>query len=280
MEDMLETLDANKVIPELNSYTDVVGLPDGGALVSTYTKVFRLDEKGGIKVLITVSGRDNYIYNLLHLPVSDEILLIQRGNLKTRIKVTDGKMVKKYQSNICCLLIPLDNDTFIANDLSSVFTYPLSDQHKEVKIKGMQGVNHVSYGDTTLGRIYVVCERNTDDWFTHRPRFHIFDSFWKLKRTIDVTKHGIYSAVFSVVLPNNRILIVPTSGSLNMYLFSLPGDFIKTMRIPVNKEESQVYIKRVSYQHPDLWLYYRISSSPYTYTYFLKRFQLFKTSIF
>ena len=273
---MLETLDASKVIPELNYYTDVVGLPDGGALVSTNNKVFRLDQKGGIKVLITVSGGDNYIYRLLQLPVSNDILLLQVGNFITRIRHTDGKVVKKYGIQDLIIILPLDDDTFIANDLSSIFTYRLNDQHEEVKIKGIQGVNHVSYGDTTLGRIYVVCEGYD---YNDMHSFHIFETFWNLKRTIDVKKHGIYSAIFSVVLPNNRILIVPTSGSLNMYLFSLSGDFIKTMRIPVNEVESQVYIKRVSYQHPDLWLYYqKFQSSPYTYL--LKRFQLFKTSIF
>ena len=114
---MLETLDASKVIPELYDVRAIVGLPDGGALVFTYNKVLRLDPKGGIKVLITVSGGDKRIDRLLQLPVSNDILLIQGGNL-TRIRLTDGKVVKKYQIDggwYLTITLPLDHDTLIAS---------------------------------------------------------------------------------------------------------------------------------------------------------------------
>ena len=242
-----------KVNKEIRDFTRVLGLPGGGVLVTHkqdnqyyYT---RLDHTGAtVRTLLTSSVP---MMGLMMLNQEDLIILQKDGTI-TKVKLSVGTVVHTYKVDVDYLIdgVIHDDNTLILVDYErgEVFTYCMSDQHKDIKIKKLKDPSCVTKTETNQGTLYLVCE-------AAGCQVHIYSSSWTLQRSIG--SYGYADGQFRLpwyvlVLPTNNILV---ADHLNHRIseYNMNGQFIRH----VLQQQDGIYRPvQISYHHPYLWVVY------------------------
>ena len=158
-----------------------------------------------------------------------------------------------------------DDNTLILVDLDrgEVFTYCMSDQHKDIKIKKLKTPTCVTKTETNQGTMYLVCEASND-------KVHIYSSSWTLQRSIG--SYGSGNGQFNIpqyvlVLPTN--ILVADCNNHRISEYKMNGQFIRQV---LQQQDGIYHPEQISY-HPHLWVIYDDSDDSFK----VKCFQIFKT---
>ena len=263
-------LDVNKVNKELRHVGRVLALPGGNTLVinSPDNQFYctRLDHTGAtVRTLLTSPV---WMSGLMMLNQEDLIILQGDGTI-TKVKLSDGTVVHTYKVDVECLydgVIHDDNTLILVDRLRrEVFTYCMSDQHKDIKIKKLKDPTCVTKTETNQGTLYLVCEADNH-------KIHIYSSSWTLQRSIGSPGSGegqFNGPAYVLVLPTNNILVADFNNH-RISEYNMNGQFIRH----VLQQQDGIYRPyQISYHHPYLWLVYWDSDNSWK----AKCFQIFKT---
>ena len=260
----------NKVNKEIRKAIRVLGLPGGEALVihklDTQYYCTRLDHTGAtVRTLLTSPVQ---MTGLMMLNQEDLIILQKDGTI-TKVKLSDGTVVHTYKVDVGNLIdgVIHDDNTLILVDCDrgEVFTYCMSDQHKDIKIKKLKQPSCVTKTETNQGTLYLVCEADNH-------KIHIYSSSWTLQRSIGSPGSGegqFNGPTYVLVLPTNNILVADFNKN-RISEYNMNGQFIRH----VLQQQDGIYRPyQISYHHPYLWLLYWDSDNSWK----AKCFQIFKT---
>ena len=201
-------LDVCQVNREIRQPIRVLGLPGGEALVihkqDDQFYCTRLDHTGAtVRTFLTSPVG---MTGLIMLNQEDLIILQGDGTI-TKVKLSDGTVVHTYKVDVGYLydgVIHDDNTLILVDRLrGEVFTYCMSDQHKDIKIKKLNHPTCVTKTETNQGALYLVCEAGNN-------KLHIYSSSWTLQRSIGSLGSGYGQFMlpwYVQVLPTNNILV-------------------------------------------------------------------------
>ena len=265
----LLVFDGNKVNKEIRFVIRVLVLPGGGALVihkqDNQFYCTRLDHTGAtVRILLTSPVR---MTGLMMLNQEDLIILQQDGTI-TKVKLSDGTVVHTYKVDVDWPYdgVIHDDNTLILVDCNrgEVFTYCMSDQHKDIKIKKLNSPSCVTKTETNQGTMYLVCESGNH-------KVHIYNTSWTLQRSIGSPGYdnGQFDLPYYVlVLPTNNILVADLNNH-RISEYNMNGQFIRH----VLQQQDGIYRPlQISY-HPHLWVIYWDSDDSFK----VKCFQIFKS---
>ena len=238
-------MDVNTVNP--GSYYRVLPVDDGGVLVSSGGSCIKLDPTGAtVRTLLTSSVT---MTGLMMLNQEDLIILKRDGTI-TKVKLSDGAMVHTYKVDVGYLRdgVVHDDNTLILvdRDRGEVFTYCMSDQHKDIKIKKLKTPTCVTKTETNQGMLYLVCE-------AYNNKVHIYSSSWTLQRSIGSsgTGNGQFMApMYVLVLPTNNILVADR-GNHRISEYNMNGQFIRHV---LQQQDGIYHPVQISYHHPHIWV--------------------------
>ena len=249
----------------------VLVLPGGEALVihkpDDQYYCTRLDHTGAtVRTLLTSPV---VMTGLMMLNQEDLIILHHDGTI-TKVKLSDGTVVHTYKVDVDYLedgVIHDDNTLILVDyDRGEVFTYCMSDQHKDIKIKKLKTPTCVTKTETNQGTMYLVCEVGNN-------KIHIYSSSWTLQRSIGSYGSGngqFQLPYYVLVLPTNNILVADF-GNHRISEYNMNGQFIRH----VLQQQDGIYEPlQISYHHPNVWAVYSHFGHSFLQ---LKCFQLFKT---
>ena len=228
-------------------------LPGGEALVihiqDNQYYCTRLDHTGATVRTLLISPVT--MTGLMMLNQEDLIILQTDGTI-TKVKLSDGTVVHTYKVDVGRLWdgVIHDDNTLILVDLhkGEVFTYCMSDQHKDIKIKKLINPSCVTKTETNQGTLYLVCE-------AAGCQVHIYSSSWTLQRSIGSS--GCGDGQFNIpwyvlVLPTNNILVADCYN-YRISEYNMNGQFIRH----VLQQQDVIYRPgQMSYHHPHLWVAY------------------------
>ena len=256
---------------EIRHVIRVLGLPGGETLVihSPNNQYYctRLDHTGAtVRTLLTSPVE---MTGLIMLNQEDLIILQKDGTI-TKVKLSDGTVVHTYKLDVdyLCNGVIHDDNTLILVDSNrgEVFTYCMSDQHKDIKIKKLKTPTCVTKTETNQGTMYLVCE-------AHNHKVHIYSSSWTLQRSIGSYGSGegqFIIPLYVLVLPTNNILVSDCNNHM-ISEYNMNGQFIRH----VLQQQDGIYQPwQISYHHPNVWVVHWDSGHS---VFKLKCFQLFKT---
>ena len=261
------TLDLQNRHPEMKTPVAVLALPDGGALVAAdinnIWNIVRLDQYGAVSYIFKFKPSGQVTDFILTL---DDVLILQLNGVITRVKLSDGTEVKSYKVDVEWLWrgISVDGDNLLMIDhkRGEVFSFKLSDQNKEVKVRDIIFVRCISEIPGNE-KMYAVCANN---------KLLIYDSTWKLQRSIGgLDDWFIGNPVSGVVLPNNNFLIVDKMYKTVLVL-TFNGHLVHHMDI----QDKMVNIQQTSYQRRHLWIVYFETLDGRDYWH-LKQFNIFRS---
>ena len=264
-------LDVCQVNKEIRHVIRVLVLPGGGALVihklDDQCYCTRLDHTGAtVRTLLTSSVP---MMGLMMLNQEDLIILQEDGTI-TKVKLSDCTMVHTYKVDVDYLIdgVIHDDNTLILVDCDrgEVFTYCMSDQHKDIKIKKLKQPSCVTKTETNQGTLYLVCDAGNH-------KVHIYSSSWTLQGSIGSLESG-YGQFdvpgYVLVLPTNNIL-VSDGNNHRISEYNMNGQFIRH----VLQQQDGIYQPvQISYHHPHVWVVYWNSDNS---SWKAKSFQIFKT---
>ena len=253
--------------PEMRSPVAVLALPDGGALVAAYIEsrrsIVRLDQYGAVSYIFKYKPSRQVTDFILTL---DEVLILQLNGVITRVKMSNGSEVKSYRVDVQWqwqwrgISVDGDNLLIIDHGKGEVFSFKLSEQKKEVKVRDIKFVRCIT-SIPGSEKMYAVCADS---------KLLIYDSSWKLQRSIQDWFVQAPASVF--VLPNNNILM----GDMNYQRVSVLSSDWTWISHVVKQENGIGKLQKVSFRHPDLWIVYTHKVED-KLSWHLKRFQIFKT---
>ena len=257
------TVDVNAVNP--GDYYRVLPVDDGGVLVSSGGSCIKLDHTGAtMRTLLT-----SLVTTGLMMLNQEDLIILQTDGTITKVKLSDGTMVHTYKVDVGDLwdgVIHDDNTLILLDrDRGEVFTYCMSDQHKDIKIKKLNYPTCVTKTETNQGTLYLVCEAGNNN-------VHIYSSSWTLQRSIG--SFGSGDGQFSIpcyvqVLPTNNILVADCYN-YRISEYNMNGQFIRH----VLQQQDGIYRPvQISYHHPNVWAIYWEEKN----IYHLKCFQMFKS---
>ena len=260
-----------KVNREITQPIRVLGLPGGEALVihipDNQYYCTRLDHTGAtVRTLLTslvpMTG--------LMMLNQEDLIILQKDGTITKVKLSDGTVVHTYKVDVNYLEdgVIHDDNTLILVDYrrGEVFTYCMSDQNKDIKIKKLNLPTCVTKTETNQETLYLVCEAGNN-------KIHIYSSSWTLQRSIG--SYGSGNGQFNIpqyvlVLPTNNILVADR-GNHRISEYNMNGQFIRH----VLQQQDGIYEPwQILYHHPNVWVVYNDSGH---FVLQLKCFQLFKT---
>ena len=241
----------------------VLALPDGGALVAAFIdtrlNIVRLDQYGAVSHIFKYTP--SYLVTDFILTL-DDVLILQRNGVITRVKLGDGTEVKSYKVDVEWLWhgISVDGDNLLMIDhkREEVFSFKLSDQNKEVKVRDIKFISCISEIPGSE-KMYAVCANN---------EILIYDSTWNLQRSID--GWFIRYPASCVVLPNNNFLVVDRMYK-HVLLVTFDGSLVHHMEI----KDKIKNIHQTSYQGSHLWIVYETLDGQNYWN--LKLFNIFRS---
>ena len=257
-------MDVNAVNP--GSYFRVLPVDDGGVLVSSGAGCIKLDHTGAtMRTLLT----SQVLMTGLMMLNQEDLIILQMDGTITKVKLSDGTMVHTYKVDVDYLRdgVIHDDNTLILVDSNrgEVFTYCMSDQHKDIKIKKLKTPTCVTKTETNQGTLYLVCEAGNH-------KIHIYSSSGTLQRSIGSLGSG--NGQFNIphyvqVLPTNNILVADVNNN-RISEYNMNGQFIRH----VLQQQDGIYKPvQISYHHPHLWVVYLDKNI----IYHLKCFQILKS---
>ena len=260
-----------KVNKEIRQPIRVLGLPGGEAFVihkqDDQWYCTRLDHTGAtVRTLLT----SPVVMTGLMMLNQEDLIILQKDGTITKVKLSDGTVVHTYKVDVDYLYdgVIHDDNTLILVDRNrrEIFTYCMSDEHKDIKIKKLKTPTCVTKTETNQGTIYLVCE-------AFNNKVHIYSSSWDLQRSIGSSGLGDGQLIvpsYVLVLPTNNILVADCNNH-RISEYNINGQFIRH----VLQQQDGIYQPyQISYHHSNVWVVYRDSGHPVLQ---LKCFQLFKT---
>ena len=256
-------MDVNAVNP--GSYFRVLPLDDGGVLVSSEDGCIKLDHTGAtVRTLLT----SPVMMTGLMMLNQEDLIILQRDGTITKVKLSDGTVVQTYKVDVGGLWdgVIHDDNTLILVDSNrgEVFTYCMSDQHKDIKIKKLKDPSCVTKTETNQGTLYLVCEASNQ-------KIHIYSSSGTLQRSIGSygSGYGQFKVpCYVLVLPTNNILVADCNNH-RISEYNMNGQFIRHV---LQQQDGINRPVQISYHHPHLWVVYLDKNN-----YHLKYFQIFKS---
>ena len=238
-------MDVNAVNP--GDYYRVLPLDDGGVLVSSGGNCIKLDHTGAtVRTLLT----SPVMMTGLMMLNQEDLIMLQKDGTITKVKLSDGTVVHTYKVDVNYLEdgVIHDDNTLILVDCirGEVFTYCMSDQHKDINIKKLNYLTCVTKTETNQGTLYLVCEAGNS-------KVHIYSSSWTLQRSIGSPGSGYGQFKFPCyvqVLPTNNILVADYYNH-TISEYKMNGQFIRH----VLQQQDGIYRPyQISYHHPHIWV--------------------------
>ena len=261
-------LDVGSVNPDVNDVMRVTALNDGGALVVSrkdkkYTAI-RVDRKGDtvrtlLKSAVLIS---NFIVLDQH-----NVFILQTDGTITNTRLTDGAVVSTCKVDVehlqCGLSLDRDSLLLVDDIKGEVFSYHLSNQNKEVIVKGLK--RPTSLSTTKDNSMFAVCE-------TWSNKVHIYDSSGALMRSIGgklkSDDGGLKVPNSALFLPTNTLLVADLHNH-RVTEFNTDGNFLRH----IVQEHDGIYQPLfLSYQDSNIW----VVSEDKDRHWQLKRYQIFK----
>ena len=201
-------LDVSKVNKEIGNVGRVLVFPGSEALVihKTGNQCYctRLDHREAKMRTLLTSPEPMTVLMMLN---QEDLIILQGDGTITKVKLSDGTVVHTYKVEVGGLWdgVIHDNNTLILVDYrrGEVFTYCMSDQHKDIKIKKLNHPTCVTKTETNQGILYLVCEAGNH-------KVHIYSSSWTVQRSIGSpgSADGQFNGPsYVLVLPTNNILV-------------------------------------------------------------------------
>ena len=242
-----------KVNKEIRDLTRVLGLPGGGVLVTHKQDdqyyCTRLDHTGAtVRTLLT----SPVVMMGLMMLNQEDLIILQKDGTITKVKLSDGTVVHTYKVDVDYLYdgVIHDDNTLILVDMDrgEVFTYCMSNQHKDIKIRNLNQPTCVTKTETNQGTLYLVCEALNN-------KIHIYSSSWTLQRSI--VSYGSADGQFNIpcyvlVLPTNNILVADCYN-YRISEYNMNGQFIRQVLQP---QDGIYQPLQISYHHPHVWVVY------------------------
>ena len=249
------TLDVKKVNFGMNSMEVVLGLEDGGAIVSNYRDglqyAVRIDSHGAS--VDTLYTTDISITAFIMSPANHLLILHHDGTI-VRVQLTDGKLIDTCKIDVGYLVdgTLYDNENLLLVDCQrkEVFKYCMTTQSKEILVKSdKQSLCSIHKAESLEGLLYLVCTQHC---------VNIYNSDWCFQRFLGSENKGTEDAYLKY--PNSAILTpwetvwVADSDNDAVKEFSLRGEFLRCI---INRTEGINHPQKLSLCADQLWLSYR-----------------------
>ena len=253
------TLDVKKANPGFNSIDVVLGLEDGGAIVSNYEDglhhAVRIDSQG--QDIDTLYTTDKSVTGFIFLP-PDELLILQHEGTIVRVQISDGKHIDTFKVNVSYLADGIldDEENLLLVDWNhmEVFNYCMTTKHKKVIVqKDKKMLNwpcSIHKAQSDKGVLYLVASQH---------RVNIYNSEWCLLSFAGSGTEGREAG--DLRFPNSAILTpwntvwVADGDNDTVKEFSLNGDFLQYI---INRSDCINHPLKLSLCGDQLWLSYRV----------------------
>ena len=255
-----------KANPDLNATEVVLGLEDGGAIVSASDRAetnrlnyaVKIDSQG--QHVNTLYTTDKSVTGFILLP-ADELLILQNEGTIARVRISDGKPVDSFKVDVGFLDggILDDDENLLLVDWNhmEVFNYCMTTKHKKVIVqKDKKILNYpcsIHKAQSDKGVLYLV---------TGQHCVNIYNSKWDILRSIGSGHKGptaddLRYPSCALLTPWNTVWVADRDNDA-VKEFSLNGVFLRYI---IHADAGLKHPQKLSLCGDQLWLSYREESN-------------------
>ena len=258
-DDLNPVLDLNMaaVNPQMTVILLVAALPDGGAFVAKYHRVWRVNVTGQVIQHVYQCVRC-HLYGLLVL--NNNLYVIYSNGTLIEININNTNTVQVYQVPDVSWMVHYGSlsyhpsvithpDLLLLTDhgKGKIFSYNVTSKNKQVHLTGLDFPTSVSFMTYNSHLYYIVCEYG-------RHQVHVYTSTWSLYKTLGGHRSGdgqlLLLPYSAIMLPDGSV-IISDYWNHRVSLFTIHGRFVRHL---LTQSDGLHSPQAMSIRLPYLWL--------------------------